>query len=343
MTTPLRGISLLFDDPGELVAAIPGLLRFAPTDSIVLITYSGGRTLGLEAVLRMDLPAPEHVDDVIGQLGTVVANHEATMVELVVFGGGNTDPPGVPHHDLVEGLTESFDRAGVTVAHAIWTAAATAGAPWRCYRDPECAGVVRDPTGSPLVAAVNGPGAVTFASREELAAQLAPDPPDRLARRLALFAALPAVDAGREISFLRTMVDGIGSGEPEPDDATVVRIAHALSCPDVREACLAMALTARARPAERMWTVLTRAVPGQAVAVPAALLAVCAYLRGEGALAGVAVDIALAADPDHPLSHTMREVMDHGIPPHRFRSMLAESFLAALTHRPPDQDPEVSP
>lgn len=342
MTTPLH-LSLLSDDPGELVAAIPGLLRFAPSDSIVLITYSGHRMLGLEAVLRMDLPAPEHVVDVIDQLGMVVANHDATMVEVVVFGGGNADPPDLPHRDLVERLTESLDRAGTTVAHAIWTASGKPGTPWRCYVNPECAGGVRGPTGSPVVAAVNGPGAVTFASREELAAQLAPEPPDRLARRAALLATLPPVDADREMPVVRAALDGIGCGGPDPDEATIARIAHALSHPDVREACLAMALTARAGPAERMWTVLTRTVPGPAVAVPAALLAVCAYLRGEGALAGVAADVALAADPDHSLARTVRDVMDHGIPPHRFRNMLAESFLAALTDRAGGQDPEVAP
>ncbi|HEU5474803.1 MAG TPA: DUF4192 domain-containing protein, partial [Actinophytocola sp.] len=116
-----------------------------------------------------------------------------------------------------------------------------------------------------------------------------------------------------------------------PDD-TIARLLHALSHPEVREACLALCLTARAAPAERLWARLTRAAPTQVRAHPAALLATCAYLRGEGALAGVAADIALAATPDHRLAQIVRDVMDHGLPPHRFRAMLAESFVTAFTN-----------
>src|SRR5688572_9947145 len=102
MTTPLR-TSLLCDDPGALIAAIPSMLSFHPVDSVVLITYTGEAELCLESVLRMDLPLPEHVVDVARQLRMVAANHEARVIEVVVLGGGGADPPeALPHRDLVE-------------------------------------------------------------------------------------------------------------------------------------------------------------------------------------------------------------------------------------------------
>ena len=46
-----------------------------------------------------------------------------------------------------------------------------------------------------------------------------------------------------------------------------------------------------------------------------AALAVIAYRHGSGALAQVAVDRALASDPDHRLAHLMLAVMAAGLPP----------------------------
>src|SRR5262245_28363901 len=102
MTTPLRP-RLHRDDPGTLIAAMPGMLSFPPTDSIVLVTYTGEPELCLESVLRLDLPGPEHVADAAHQLCLVAANHDARVVEVLVLGGGGADPPAaLPHRDLVE-------------------------------------------------------------------------------------------------------------------------------------------------------------------------------------------------------------------------------------------------
>jgi hypothetical protein len=335
MTTPLRS-SLLFDDPGELIAAIPGLLRFAPTDSVVLITYTGRGEHSLEAVLRMDLPEPEHVGDVAAQLRMVALNHDATVIELVVFGGGEATPPDLPHRALVDELADVLDRAGIVLAHAVWSPSAARDRTWWCYEDPECSGQIRDPASSAVSAAVSVTGEVTFASREELAAVLAPDPPDILARRAELLATLPAVVPETEFPFIRNTIDKISTSsghEPALDDGTIARLTHALSCSDVREACLAFALTVRTGPAERLWTVLTRSAPAPARAGPATLLAVCAYLRGDGTLAGIAIEAALTADPDHKLATIVRRITDCGLPPNKFRTMLAHSFVSAFTER----------
>lgn len=334
MTTPLRS-GLLHDDPGELIAAIPGLLRFTPTDSLVLITYAdAGGPLRLEAVLRVDLPVPEHVADVASQLRLVALNHDAAAVELVVLGGGDTTPEGPPHRKLVDELAETFDRAGVVCAHAIWAPAARTGETWWCYEDPQCGGRVLDPATSPVTATLSVAGGVTFTSRAELAAQLAPDPDDVLTRRAGLLAAMPAVDPVHDFPFLRDTVDSLDAGDDLAlDDGTIVRLAHALSDVDIRESCLAFALTVRAPAAEKLWIALTRASPVPTRAEPASQLAVCAYLRGEGTLAGVAADAALAANPHHGLANTVRQIMDVGLPPHKFRTLLSESFIAAYANR----------
>ena len=78
---------------------------------------------------------------------------------------------------------------------------------------------------------------------------------------------------------------------------------------------------------------LTRSAPAPAVAGPATLLAVCAYLRGDGAIAGIALEAAHAANPDHHLADIIRRIIACGLPPNKLRMMLAHSFVAAFTER----------
>ena len=86
---------------------------------------------------------------------------------------------------------------------------------------------------------------------------------------------------------------------------------------------------AGAAAAERLWLALVRATPAPERAEPAALLALTAYLRGDGALAGVALDAALNACPHHSLSGLLRAALDGGLPPELLRGV-AEDAAAAL-------------
>src|SRR5439155_981162 len=54
----------------------------------------------------------------------------------------------------------------------------------------------------------------------------------------------------------------------------------------------------------------------------AALLAVSALLRGDGALANVALERALGADPGHRLARSLRQALDGGWGPREIRSWL---------------------
>jgi Domain of unknown function (DUF4192) len=51
------------------------------------------------------------------------------------------------------------------------------------------------------------------------------------------------------------------------------------------------------------------------VAAPASLLAFCAWQNGDGALANVALDRALADNPRYSMALLLRQVLDSGAPP----------------------------
>jgi uncharacterized protein DUF4192 len=65
----------------------------------------------------------------------------------------------------------------------------------------------------------------------------------------------------------------------------------------------------------RLWTDLVRRAGTAWVPGPAALLAFTAWQCGEGALANIAIDRALTADPGYSMALLLRDVIDAGVPP----------------------------
>jgi hypothetical protein len=340
MTTPLRP-RVRLRDPGDLIAAVPHLLGFHPIDSLVLVILHGEAANRVGLTLRTDLPPPEHRAAVVSQLLLPVRQLDATGAWLVVVGGGTAGPPDLPHAELVAAVEDALTAARTPVLHAAWVAATVAGAAWACYqRDHACSGRVPDPTSSPLAAATALAGAVTYASREDLAAQLAPDDGLTLARRsarLELAAEAAELDrrlagaaaVGRDLIAVHQALAEASHGRLVLGDEEVVRLAVALADHRVRDACLATADGPQAAVAEQLWLALTRATPAPERAEPATLLAFAAYLRGDGALAGIALDTAETARPGHRLAGLLRRALDTGLPPTRLMTLAADAAADA--------------
>ncbi|MGH3718494.1 MAG: DUF4192 domain-containing protein [Pseudonocardiaceae bacterium] len=322
-------------DPSELIAAVPHLLGFHPHDSVVLLALHG-RKLGL--TLRADLVDKDQAPLLAEQLLAPIARQRPTGVALVVIGDDCAPDGDPPHRALVDALDDVLTGAGLPVVHAVWTAQTVRGAPWRCYDDPLCAGTVADPTASPLAAATVAAGAVTFGSREEMTALVAEEDPAALRRRATL---LNAADAehpmsarlvDRRLARLKELHRAAAGGDLALSDSTVAEVASALCDHRVRDACLPWCSGPGAAGAERLWLALVRATPAPERAEPAALLALTAYVRGDGALASIALDAALQACPQHSLSGLLRAALESGLPPELLRSVAADA--AAALHRP---------
>jgi hypothetical protein len=79
----------------------------------------------------------------------------------------------------------------------------------------------------------------------------------------------------------------------------------------------------------RLWTDLTRRAQPGYVAAPASLLAFVAWQSGDGALANVALDRALADDPAYSMALLLRQVITAGTPPSLARLPMTPEEVAA--------------
>ena len=324
--------------PGELVAAVPVLLGFHPDRSLVVVATHGPglRTVGV--TLRADLPDPAAPDDV-GELCEMVARSlvdaagqgplgaAVVVVDDPVDGG---PPPRVPA--LVDAAATALIAAGVSVVGTqVWAASTAAGARWACTAPCGCGGTVADADALPLTAAAVVAGAVVRASRAEIVASLQAPDAEGLRRRAALFdRELEVRAASRDetgwAAALEAALTATEAGTLILDDSTVLDLAVALQTAEVRDAALRECIGPHAAVAEQLWAALVRETPEPESAEPAALLAVAALARGDGALANIAVDRARQAWPGHRLSEALAEALGNGFGPAQVRAWLADGL-----------------
>jgi hypothetical protein len=182
--TPNQHPHVTLQHPGELLASVPHLLGFRPADSLVAIGLNGSAAASVNVVLRSDLPPPSEARALAEYMLLPLTQHEATAIILVVV-GGRVSADDLPHRELLARCESVLVDGGFSVLHQLWTPDIAAGRRWQCYDDFHCTGVLPDPAGTELAAVVNEAGMVTYDSREDIVATLAPDPDDVLARRSA--------------------------------------------------------------------------------------------------------------------------------------------------------------
>jgi Domain of unknown function (DUF4192) len=98
-------------------------------------------------------------------------------------------------------------------------------------------------------------------------------------------------------------------------DYQVAWITVALRDLRVRDDAWARMDPAHADAHQRLWTDVTRRAQPGYVAGPASLLAFVAWQSGDGALANVALDRALADEPRYSMAQLLRQVITAGTPP----------------------------
>ncbi|MFB9725194.1 DUF4192 domain-containing protein [Haloechinothrix salitolerans] len=330
---------------GDTLAAIPHLLGFHPTDSVMLLSGTQ-RGAPLSRTMRADLP-PDHLVDVVAHdITASLADDDVSSALLVIVGGhdgcaeGGAASGGVRGGDgsagelppcarLVDALRRNLAVLGVTEVAAYWVPEIAADVWYRSYDDATRTGVVSDPASSVLAAEFASRGYVTYGSRAELASLLAPDGESELARRAELIETLRAdvVETwprAARVAVVRDALSAAGEGDLAFSDRQLATLAIVLADVEIRDACLATALppdSDLAFAAASLWGELTRALPAPERAIPACLAGYAAYMGGNGVLAAIAFDAALDADPDHTLAGLLDRALRHGFPPRQLRPL----------------------
>ncbi|MET9229698.1 DUF4192 domain-containing protein [Lentzea sp. NPDC003310] len=318
-------------DAGDLYAAIPHLMGFHPSDSLVVLVLQDHL---ISMTMRVDLPRPRHRGVLAAQLEAPLQEQDASEVILVVVCPPSEHmPEQLPHEPLVKTLVNRLGGVGIDVVEAVWLPSCQKDAKWLCYLDVDCHGTLPDPQLSAVAAASAHEGNVTFESRAAMAAILALDPPDALERRSTLLDELTTSsgdpDPHTELHLVSAAIDAVEHRKGSLPDKEIAALARALAVPDVRDASLGFATQPRSRLAERLWIELTKASPAPERAEPACLLAFYAYQRGDGGLASIALDVAEEACPGHALSKLIRSAVSAAFPPSEMRALSAKYMDSA--------------
>jgi hypothetical protein len=271
---------------------------------------------------------------------------DAQGVTSAVAAGYGTDEAIAP---VAAALRERAAEAGIAMTELL---RAENGRYWSYVcTDPECCppeGTPFDITDHPAARALRAAGGSVLADRAALAATVA-----AAGGQLGAAMRRATRDSLAQVAQCVTRLEGEGTSVSAPRltaalgqvavrDA-ILRYRAGEEVPAEHAAWLTVALAelrvrddawARMDPRHqgahlRLWTDLTRlARPGYAAAT-ASLLAFCAWQAGDGALANVALDRALADTPRYSMALLLREALDSGAPPSMARLPMTPEEVAA--------------
>lgn len=307
-------------DPGQIVAVIPQLCGFLPAESLVVLSLRGPRRrVGL--TVRIDLPGTEHEGSVAQLCAARVAADGATAAVVCIWGP-------VQRAGLVAEVGVACEALGVPLLESLHVDAGR----WTSYAcDGPCcpAEGTPVPTRAPaldLVAAERtAAGRAVLRSRQELVTSVAGPAPTAAGAGLVAAAAQESLRCGpdamrhRTVALTDALLDVVlGGGQVGEQDAA--RLAVGLDDVVARDEVATRMLDRSAALLALLLQVVRRVGPPDDAAV-CALLAWVAYVRGDGALANVALDRALASRADHSLATLLRACLDAGLPPDDLRDV----------------------
>jgi hypothetical protein len=299
--------------PAELIATLPYVIGFHPADSIVVVAVRGQKIV---FAARHDLPEPAVPAAVVreeaARMAALVASQGVTGTTVIGYGEAARVTPTVLR------VVEALRRAGLPVLDQLRV---TAGRYWSypCTDDDCCPAAGREclPTDSVIAAEATFAGAVALPDRAALIALIAPDaclaPSGPARQRLAALFAGEAQRVGSERRVRRAGREAVRAAERcyhaggRLADDEVAWLAALLVHLPVRD--YAWERTGDAPSWTALWTDVVRRVEPAYVPAPACLLAFAAWRAGNGALARVAVDRALAQEPAYSMAGLLDEML----------------------------------
>ncbi|HEX3811588.1 MAG TPA: DUF4192 domain-containing protein [Mycobacteriales bacterium] len=322
--------ALRISNAGDLVELVPYLVGFNPTESIVFIGLNGPRErIGI--TLRLDIAAVQAAPAALLTCAGHLVRSGADGVILVIYTDVpmdrfDGDPATLPHNDVIVAVSEILHDQELLVTDALLVTEDR----WWSYlcSNPACC----PPTGHPVAtadvvssvaAAATVAGMTIAADRGTLVEGLAPLP---AAKREALAARTKALaekasegdrvaDRAAAAALWVKAVEAQRRGESLIPDAEAAMLLEGLRDVRMRDACCAWAGGPNADGARAVARQLARRASPPWDVTPYALVAWFAWRSGEGALAQIAVERAIAGDPDCAFALLIQEILDRGIDP----------------------------
>ncbi|MET0900173.1 MAG: DUF4192 domain-containing protein [Mycobacterium sp.] len=323
--------------PGALIAALPAILGFTPEDSLVLVSVHRGE---VGAVLRVDL-STELIDGLDGLASVAAAAAPDAAIAIIVDAEGALCPGCLDgHRQLCTALAEELSAHDIPLWAAHIVDRVGAGGRWRCVDGCGSRGVVDDPESSPVTVAAVLDGRRLYGRRADLLAVI--DVRDaRQAQRIgeAIAALRQGGDHGAQGGDAqgrtrRAVQDALAALERSADgtalsDAEIAVVAYGLSDLQARDTLYALAVGERADDAETLWAALSRCLPEPWRVEALVQMAFCAYVRGDGPLAGLSLDEARRISPGHRMAGLLDEALQRGMRPEQIRDLAHTGYRLA--------------
>jgi hypothetical protein len=332
--------------PAAILAIVPHLLGFLPASSVVVIGIEPSKG-SVRVTLRYDLPDPANAGlaaDIAEHAMAVLKSQRLTAAMVVGYG------PDALVRPLAVAFKEAARGTGIDLPECL---RADGGRYWSysCGDEACCPkeGVPFNTASHPVSAAMTTEGEQVLADRGALAASIAPvigiDAEGmRWATRRAeqhVVQIIARVRRSTRLGAARHMIacEGLAAvgdmialyrrGGTFSTEYQVAWLTVALKDLRVRDDAWARMDPKDSNAHRRLWIdVVRRAQPGH-IAAPASLLAFVAWQEGNGALANVALDRALADNPGYSMALLLRQVITAGAPPSMARLPMTPDEVAA--------------
>ncbi len=323
--------------PAAILAIVPHLLGFTPARSLVVIG-AGPPRRRVHVAFRYDLPDPPDTamsGEIAEHALAVLTRQRLTLAIVVGYGPGDLVTP------LADAVGGELRRAGVELKEMLRV---EDGRYWSYLcGDPGCCpaeGVPFDTSDHPAAAVMAAAGKTVLGDRAALAATLAPlgglaAESMRQATERAEQRAGELIEADISLMIgegLRAVGEAIGTyrgGGRITSDDQIGWLSVAVADLRVRDDAWARMDPEHRVAHSRLWTDVVRRARIPYVPAPAALLAFTAWQSGDGALANVAIERALDADPGYSMALLLRDVIEAGVPPSAARLPMTPGEVAA--------------
>jgi len=339
-----------------MLAVVPHLLGFHPQLSFVVIG-AGGPRQRLEIGFRYDLPDPpgaEAAAEIADHALAVLAQRGATTVIGIGYGPGR----------LVTPVADTFAAAARQRRMDLRELLRVEDSRYWSYlcANPACCpadGTAFDYPSHPVAAAMTVAGLAAYPDRNAVAATLAPltgaaaRSRDQAIERACVKAQAlmdraqrkgpgnplrMAISEGRRA--VREAIGVYRDGGRITDEDTFAWLAISMVNLAVRDDAWARMIPEHRQAHLALWADIVRRADSPWLPAPASLLAFTAWQAGDGTLANIALDRALAADPGYSMALLLRDILAAGIPPSQARlpmtpEEVAESYAQAEAPAPP--------